>query len=262
MKMEAVQGWASSGLHRDTAIRERAQQSNPELGAPDHTTATVAQRDSKFGVRCRLVGPSSRIYIELSTPEKFDYGGLKVHVAFGPPAHLGAPLAQASNTRPRPFDRGRSVSVSRLPAMLPIRYHWVIMRLLVPSRRAGWPTALFLAALLVVPAVDCSLVREHSHLDGHHAPAAASPMLDAHDFLNGITTAAHCDVDALHCTVKAIPPGIVTLVFSLLMLAAITAVFAATPLPPAGGVGIRGPPGRPRSPCGRTILSLHCIARR
>lgn len=185
-----------------------------------------------------------------------------MRAAFEPPVHPGSSLARRLRLSPSALIGRRFVSASRLPVMLPSRYYRAIVRLIVRLRRAGWPTALLLAALLVIPAVDCSLVREHSHLDGHHAPAAASSVLDAHDFLNGITTAAHCDVDTLHCTVKAIPPGIVTLVFSLLMLAAITAVFAATPLPPAGGVGIRGPPGRPRSPCGRTILSLHCIARR
>ncbi|MFC9968972.1 hypothetical protein ACFVH4_32520 [Nocardia ignorata] len=136
------------------------------------------------------------------------------------------------------------------------------MRLIVRLRRAGWPTALLLAALLVVPSVDCSLVRDHTHTDGPHTAVALHSILDTHDVLSGITTAAHCDVDAVHCMVKAIPLGIVSLTISLLLLAALTAVFAATPTPPLSGVGIRGPPRRPRPPYGRIILSLHCIARR
>jgi hypothetical protein len=153
---------------------------------------------------------------------------------------------------------------SRLRNPLSSRYPRSTVRLFVRLRRGGWPTALLMAVLLVVPALDCSLVREHAHSDGHHATAAAAPdsFLDTHDLLNDITTAAHCDVYAVHCTIKAIPPGLVALTFSALLLAAVTAVLSPPPTPPAGGVGVRGPPRRPRSPYGRTILSLHCIARR
>ncbi|MFC4376156.1 hypothetical protein ACFO5K_18835 [Nocardia halotolerans] len=140
--------------------------------------------------------------------------------------------------------------------------HRAIARLIVRLRRAGRPTALLLAALLVVPALDCTLVSEHTGFDGHHAAAAPHSILGAHDILNDITTAAHCDADAVHCTAKAIPPGVLALAFSVLLLAAIAAVFAATPTPPAGGVGIRGPPRRVWSRRGRAILTLHCIARR
>ncbi|MBC7303749.1 MAG: hypothetical protein H5T78_22720 [Nocardia sp.] len=139
--------------------------------------------------------------------------------------------------------------------------HGASLRMRLRSRRVG-VIALLLAALLVVPAVHCSLVSEHSHVDGRHATVASHAILDVHDFLNAAGAAAHCDVDAVHCTAKAIPPGVVALALSVLLLAAITAVFAATPTPPAGGVGIRGPPRRARSLSGRTILSLHCIARR
>lgn len=157
---------------------------------------------------------------------------------------------------------GKRRSASRLPGPSSSRHHRVMVRIIGRLRRAGRPTALLLAALLVIPVVDCSLLREHTHGDGHHAAAAPYSMLDTHHLPNAITTAAHCDVDTLHCAVKAIPPGVVTLTFAALLLAAITAVFAATPAPPAGGVGIRGPPQRPRSPSGRAILTLHCIARR
>lgn len=154
--------------------------------------------------------------------------------------------------------------MSRLRNPLSSRYAQSTVKLFVRLRRGGWPTALLMAALLLVPAVDCLLVREHTHSDGHHTTAAAAPnsVLDTHGFLNAITTAAHCDVDTVHCTTKAIPPGVVALTFSALLLAAVTAVLSPTPTPPAGGVGVRGPPRRPRSPYGRTILSLHCIARR
>ncbi|MFD4462078.1 hypothetical protein [Nocardia sp. NPDC058480] len=135
------------------------------------------------------------------------------------------------------------------------------MRLFVRLRHSGWPAALLMAALLMIPAIDCSLVREHTHADGHHATAAAHSTTGSHDILDAIT-AAHCDVDTAHCTTEAIPPGVVSLTLSALLLAAVTAVTSAIPTPPAGGVGVRGPPGRPRSPYGRTILALHCIARR
>lgn len=113
----------------------------------------------------------------------------------------------------------------------------------------------------MIPTIDCSLVREHTHADGHHATAASHSTTGSHDILDAIT-ATHCDVDTAHCTTAAIPPGVVSLTLSALLLAAVTAVMSATPTPPAGGVGVRGPPGRPRSPHGRTILALHCIARR
>ncbi|MFC9473117.1 hypothetical protein ACFTS5_13125 [Nocardia sp. NPDC056952] len=137
------------------------------------------------------------------------------------------------------------------------------MKLFVRLRHGGWPAALLIGALLMIPAIDCSLMREHSHTDGHHATAAdaSKSATDSHDILAAIA-AAHCDADTVHCTATAIPPGITSLTLSALLLAAVTAVMSATPTPPAGGVGVRGPPRRPRSPSGRTILSLHCIARR
>ncbi|MFD4432945.1 hypothetical protein, partial [Nocardia sp. NPDC058497] len=120
------------------------------------------------------------------------------------------------------------------------------MKLFVRLRHRGWPAALLMAALLMVPAVDCSLVREHSHSDGHHATASASTSItDANDILDVIKTAAHCDVDIVHCTTKAMPPGVLTLTLSALLLAAVTAVVCAAPTPPAPGEGFRG---RPRSP--------------
>ncbi len=161
---------------------------------------------------------------------------------------------------------GPSVRIPRasvLRVSLSGRYHQSTVKLFVRLRRGGWPAALLMAALLIVPALDCSLVREHTHADGHHAsPAAPNSITDTPDILAAITTAAHCDVDTVHCTTKAIPPGVATLTISTLLLAAVTAVLSAPPTPPAGAAGIRGPPARPRSPYGRTILSLHCIARR
>lgn len=174
-----------------------------------------------------------------------------------------SPFAGQQRTSPvRSSTVVRPTGASGFRVSLSSRYHRSIGKLAARLRHVGWPAALLMAALLIVPAVDCSLVREHSH-SGHHATSSASTSItDAHDILDVITTAAHCDVVTVHCTTKAIPPGVLTLTLSALLLAAITAVVSAAPTPPAGGVGVRGPPGRLRSPHGRTILSLHCIARR
>ncbi|WP_427908184.1 hypothetical protein [Nocardia sp. FBN12] len=106
------------------------------------------------------------------------------------------------------------------------------------------------------------MLREHPHSGDHHAiEAADSSIAVLADFFLSTVTAAHCDADGVHCVAKAIPPG-VSLTPAALLLAVVSAVTLISPTQPAGGVGVRGPPGRRPSTRGRSILSLHCIARR
>lgn len=142
------------------------------------------------------------------------------------------------------------------------RYRCSAIRLVDRLRHGARSAALLIAVLLVVAVVDCSPAREHSHADSHHPMTAVATTALPHHPVDALTTAAHCDVHATHCSVESIPPATVSLTLSALLLAAFTAVLSAAPKPPAGGVGARGPPRRPRSTSGRTILTLHCIARR
>lgn len=183
-------------------------------------------------------------------------------------------MLRDGRTAPRPYPPtrpSRNSALMRNPGAVPlplplyIRYPRLTVKLSVRLRRGGWLIALLMAALLVVPAVDCSLVREHTHSDNHHAvDSAETSASDAGlaEFFLPTATTAHCDVDTVHCLAKALPPGVVSLTLAAMLLAAFAAVMPISPTPPAGGVGVRGPPGQPPGTRGRNILSLHCIARR
>ncbi|MFC9966490.1 MULTISPECIES: hypothetical protein [Nocardia] len=150
-----------------------------------------------------------------------------------------------------------------LRASLYIRYHRGTVKTFGRMRRGSWLAVLLLAALVIAPAADCLLFQGHTGPQGHHSITAAAPEAD-HDHDHAINDAPQqCVAHAVHCPDKALPAGIVSLTSAALVLAALTAaVWAPASTPGSLAGGIRGPPAAPRSPGGRTVLTLYCISRR
>ncbi|MBF6289960.1 MULTISPECIES: putative copper homeostasis (lipo)protein LpqS [Nocardia] len=143
-------------------------------------------------------------------------------------------------------------------------------------RSGSWLAVLLLAALVIVPTADCLLFNDQTGSRDHHSLTAAAPAgatdhdhaaeSDAatdHDHASATADASQlCLAHAGHCPDKALPPGIVSLTLAALVLAAFTAVWTPASTPDSRAGGIRGPPTAPRSPDGRTVLTLFCISRR
>lgn len=169
-----------------------------------------------------------------------------------------------------------AVAVAPLRTPLYFRYSRGIVNSLGRMRRGSWLAVLLLAALVIVPAADCLLFNGHTGSRDHHALTAAAPTA-ATDHGHAATSDAatdhehasatadvsqQCFVHAVHCPDTALPPGIVSLTLAALVLAAFTAVWTPASTPDSRAGGIRGPPSAPRSPDGRTVLTLFCISRR
>ncbi|MEV0768560.1 hypothetical protein [Nocardia salmonicida] len=137
------------------------------------------------------------------------------------------------------------------------------MKSLGRMRRGSWLAVLLLAALVIVPAADCLLFHDNIGTRDHHSLTTVE--LDTatdHDHATTADIPQQCLAHAVHCPDKALPPGIVSLTLAALVLAAFTAVWAPAPTPNSRAGGIRGPPSAPRSPDGRTVLTMYCISRR
>ncbi|WP_157227973.1 hypothetical protein [Nocardia asiatica] len=130
-------------------------------------------------------------------------------------------------------------------------------------RGGSWLAVLLLAALVIVPVADCLLFHEHTGPRDHHSLTIAEPgAATDHDHAATADTTQQCVAHAVHCLDKALPPGIVSLTLAALVLAAFTAVWTQASTPDSRAGAIRGPPSAPRSPDGRTVLTLFCISRR
>ncbi|MGY1948672.1 putative copper homeostasis (lipo)protein LpqS [Nocardia asiatica] len=146
------------------------------------------------------------------------------------------------------------------------------MKSLGRMRRGSWLAVLLLAALVIVPTADCLLFNDQTGSRGHHSVIAAAPYhghaaesdtTTDHDHAGATADASElCIAHAGHCPDKALPPGIVSLTLAAMVLAAFTAVWTPVSTPDSRAGGIRGPPSAPRSPDGRTVLTLFCISRR
>ncbi len=169
-----------------------------------------------------------------------------------------------------------AAATAPLRTLLYVRYPRGIVNFLGRMRRGSWLAVLLLAALVIVPTADCLLFNEQTGSRDHHSLTAAAPagptdhdhaaQSDAatdHDHAGATANANQlCLAHAGHCPDKALPPGIVSLTLAALVLAAFTAVGTPTATPDFRAGGIRGPPSAPRSPDGRTVLTLFCISRR
>ncbi|MGV9753219.1 putative copper homeostasis (lipo)protein LpqS [Nocardia farcinica] len=172
--------------------------------------------------------------------------------------------------------RGTTVmATAPLRTPLYVRYPRGIVNILGRMRGGSWLAVLLLAALVIVPTADCLLFNDQTGSGGHHSLTAAPAGATGHDHAaESDTTTDHdhasatadasqlCLAHAGHCPDKALPPGIVSLTLAALVLAAFTAVWTPAATPDSRAGGIRGPPSAPRSPDGRTVLTLFCISRR
>lgn len=176
----------------------------------------------------------------------------------------GAPLSPCAVSRSRTRRLPHRPSLNGRNRLIRLRCHRRIVVSLRRARYGSWLATLLLAALVLMPAVDCLLFDTDDHPAGHHAVTTfALPDADTgHDHTREQADAEHCVAPVVHCPSKALPPATVSMTLVALILAAFTALWTA-PASAAASThgGVRGPPN-PLSADGRTVLTLFCISRR